>query len=61
MHTGKKQGEFRQDLEVDIVVMGILGMVNWIHKWYDETGEKSIEQIASIFTDFILRAVVVET
>jgi len=60
MHTGKKQGEFRQDLEVDIVVMGILGMVNWIHKWYDETGEKSIEQIASIFTDFILRAVVVE-
>src|SRR5690625_2801502 len=36
MHTGKKQGEFRQDLEVDIVVMGILGMVNWIHKWYED-------------------------
>lgn len=54
---GKEQGEFREEIEIDIVVMAILGMVNWIHKWYDERGEKSISQIADIFNDFILHAV----
>lgn len=55
--AGKEQGEFREELEVDIVVMAILGMVNWIYKWYDRNGEKSISQIADIFTDFILHGV----
>ncbi len=60
LDAGKETGEFRADLEVDIVVMGILGMVNWIYKWYDEDGEKTIEDIAYIFTDFILRGVLTE-
>lgn len=55
--AGKEQGEFREELEVDIVVMAILGMVNWIYKWYDREGKKSISQIADIFTDFILHAI----
>lgn len=55
--AGKERGEFRQELEVDIVVMAILGMVNWIYKWYNRDGEKTISQIADIFTDFILHAV----
>lgn len=57
IEEGKAQGEFRKEIEVDIIAMAILGMVNWIHKWYDEEGEKSISQIADIFNDFILRAV----
>lgn len=57
IQEGIEQGEFRKNLEVDITVMAILGMVNWMHKWYDEQGEKTIEQIADIFTDFILHAV----
>lgn len=55
--AGKEQGEFREEIEVDIVVMAILGMVNWIHKWYDEKGKKSISEIAEVFNDFILHAV----
>lgn len=55
--AGKEQGEFRKEIEVDIIVMAILGMVNWIHKWYNEDGEKSIDQISDIFNDFILHAV----
>src|SRR5699024_1729433 len=54
IEEGKAQGEFRKEIEVDIIAMAILGMVNWIHKWYDEEGEKSISQIADIFNDFIL-------
>jgi len=57
VNAGKEQGEFREEIEVDISVMAILGMVNWIHKWYDPNGEKSISQIADIFNDFILHAV----
>jgi len=40
--------------------MAILGMVNWIHKWYDEKGEMSIDQIADIFNDFILRGLLAD-
>lgn len=57
IEDGKQQGEFRPEIEVEIVVMAILGMVNWIHKWYDEDGPKTIDQIADIFNDFILRGV----
>ena len=37
--------------------MAILGMVNWIYKWYKKTGEKTIEEISDIFIDLILHAV----
>ncbi|RIU96252.1 TetR/AcrR family transcriptional regulator [Oceanobacillus picturae] len=54
---GKKAGEFRQDLSVEITSMAILGMVNWTYKWYKQSGEKSINEIGDIFVDLILRAV----
>lgn len=54
---GKEKGEFREDIQVDITVMAILGMVNWIHKWYDEQGDKTIDEIADVFTDFVLHAI----
>lgn len=57
VEAGKEQGEFRQEIEIDIVTMAILGMVNWIHKWYDEKGEKSIDQIADVYNDYILHAI----
>lgn len=57
IRAGKEEGEFREEIDVEMVVMAILGMVNWIHKWYDEEGEKTIDQIADIFNDFILHAV----
>ncbi len=54
---GKNSGEFRRDLSVDITAMAVLGMVNWIYKWYQPDGENSIEEIGDIFTDLILHAV----
>ncbi len=54
---GKKAGEFRQDLSVEITSMAILGMVNWTYKWYKQSGEKSINEIGDIFVDLILRSV----
>ena len=37
--------------------MAILGMVNWIYKWYKKSGENTIEEISDVFTDLILHAV----
>jgi hypothetical protein len=54
---GKKSGEFRQDLPVEITSMAVLGMVNWIYKWYQPDGENTIDEIGDIFMDLILRAV----
>ncbi|TRM12497.1 TetR/AcrR family transcriptional regulator [Lentibacillus cibarius] len=57
---GKKTGAFRRDLPEEITAMAILGMVNWIYKWYRPSGPKSIEEIATIFVDLILHAVLEE-
>ncbi|MEC5422576.1 TetR/AcrR family transcriptional regulator [Virgibacillus sp. C22-A2] len=59
---GKLCGEFREDLPVEITAMAILGMVNWTYKWYQQSGDKTIDEIGDIFVDLILHAVLqVET
>ncbi|GGJ45884.1 hypothetical protein GCM10007111_04840 [Virgibacillus kapii] len=57
IQEGKANGEFRQDLPVEITGMAILGMVNWTYKWYQQTGKYSIEEISDIFVDLILHAI----
>src|SRR5699024_3375510 len=57
IREGKKCGEFRENLPIEITGMAILGMVNWTYKWYKQSGEKSIEEIGAIFIDLILHAV----
>lgn len=58
---GVSSGEFRQDLAVDITGMAILGMVNWTYMWYQQTGEKTIEDIGEIYVDLIMHAVLNRT
>ncbi|MEN1969980.1 TetR/AcrR family transcriptional regulator [Lentibacillus sp. N15] len=54
---GKASGAFRSDLSVEITGMAILGMVNWTYMWYQQSGVKTIDEIAAIFVDLILHAV----
>ncbi len=60
IEKGQKMGEIRKELPVEITGMSILGMVNWTYKWYKQDGPKSIEEIAKIFTDIILRGILTE-
>lgn len=32
-------------------------MTNWTYKWYKETGRYSIEEIANIYADLVMNAV----
>ncbi|MFC4023037.1 TetR/AcrR family transcriptional regulator [Oceanobacillus longus] len=57
INDGKKCGEFREDLQVEITTMAILGMVNWMYKWYQTSGTNTIEEVGDVFIDLIMHAV----
>jgi AcrR family transcriptional regulator len=45
---GIRRGVFR-DLEPRLVVFGLLGMLNWVHKWYNPGGRWGAEEISGAF------------
>lgn len=57
---GKQCGEFRSSIDHDITTMAILGIVNWTYKWYDPSGEKTIDEISRLYVDLILHAILKE-
>lgn len=58
---GIEKGEFRNDLRSDIVIFGILGMVNRSYNWYNPDGEVSEEELVSTYMDIILNGIKKET
>jgi TetR/AcrR family transcriptional regulator, cholesterol catabolism regulator len=46
LRQGMKSGEFRPNLDVQVVSYGLLGMLNWLYKWYDPRGRLSIREVA---------------
>jgi len=38
-----------------IVTLAILGMGNWLYQWYSPNGRLSIDEIAGIFSDLIMK------
>jgi len=51
---GVERGEFAQ-VDVAIVTRAILGMCNWAMEWYSITGKLSGKEIASSFSELILK------
>ena len=51
---GMKAGEFRADLDPTVVVYGLLGMLNWLYKWYDPNGRLGPSEIAAQFSALAL-------
>jgi AcrR family transcriptional regulator len=54
LSQGVKTGEFPPDLDVKVVSFAILGMCNWMHRWYRQEGRLSIEEIIQQFTRLVL-------
>ncbi len=46
LREGVKSGEFRADLDVPVVSYGLLGMLNWLYKWYDPRGRLGVREVA---------------
>ena len=57
LREGVEQGEFRPDLDIQVTSYGLLGMLNWLYKWYDPQGRLSVQQVAGEFTRLALAGV----
>jgi AcrR family transcriptional regulator len=49
---GVRAGVFR-DVPARLVVFGVLGMVNWVHKWYNPAGRWGAEEISAAFLSLV--------
>jgi AcrR family transcriptional regulator len=54
IEEGVSTGVFRSDLESRVVTLGVLGMHNWIHRWYVRGGRLSLTEIGDVFAEMIL-------
>ncbi len=54
LREGIKSGEFRADLDVQVVSYGLLGMLNWLYQWYRPQGRLSVREVAEQFTAMAL-------
>jgi AcrR family transcriptional regulator len=54
VEQGVASGVFRSDLDPRLVMLGILGMHNWIHRWYVPGGRNSLTEIGDAFAAMVL-------
>ncbi len=60
INDGQQSGDFRESLPSTITTMSILGMVNWTYKWYQQDGEKDIEQVSSVYIDLLMHGLLTD-
>ncbi len=46
---GQARGEFKPQLNSKMIAFGILGMCNWMARWYDPEGEVSVEDVVETY------------
>jgi AcrR family transcriptional regulator len=54
LREGLKSGEFRPDFDVQVVSYGLLGMLNWLYKWYEPRGRLGVREVADQFSTLAL-------
>lgn len=51
---GVDKGELRRDLDPTLTSLAIVGMCNWMHRWYRPSGKVPAERVADTFASLIL-------
>ena len=51
---GIKTGEFRNNLQPEMITFAILGVTNWSYQWFNPSGEVSAKELAEMFSEFVL-------
>jgi len=49
VREGQASGEFRAEFDPKIAAYGLLGMCNWLSRWYDPAKEVTVEQIIDMY------------
>ena len=57
---GIEAGEFRKELHPKMIALAILGVTNWSYTWFNTAGDVSVEELAVMYSDFILKGVIQE-
>jgi AcrR family transcriptional regulator len=57
LREGVERGEFRPDLDIQVASYGLLGMLNWLYKWYDPQGRLKVQEVAEQFTHLALAGI----
>lgn len=50
VERGQAAGELKPELNAKLVAFGLLGMCNWVSRWYDPSESISIEEIIETFS-----------
>jgi AcrR family transcriptional regulator len=54
---GVTSGEFRQNLDIHLTRLAILGMCNWTYQWYRPDGPQDMDEISEQFADLVVMGV----
>ncbi|MGH9245428.1 MAG: TetR/AcrR family transcriptional regulator [Acidimicrobiales bacterium] len=54
LERGQRDGVICADLDPKFASLAILGTFNWMYQWYRPTGDRTPDEIAAIFADFLL-------
>jgi AcrR family transcriptional regulator len=54
---GQRAGIFRSDIDASVVMHGVLGMCNWVHRWYRPGGRNTLGEIGQQFATMIIDGV----
>lgn len=54
LRRGAAEGQLRSDLDPSLATFAILGMCNWMHRWYRPDGPASADAIADAFASLVL-------
>jgi len=57
LKEGIKEGQFRKDINLRLVLNAIFGMCNWTHKWYNTQGGLTPWEIGVYYADIVLRGI----
>jgi AcrR family transcriptional regulator len=58
IEEGQAQGIFKPELDPKMLAHGVLGMCNWMSRWYDPGKSISIEAITAIFFNMVAYGIV---
>ena len=54
--AGQKAGEIRPDINPHMATLALTGMLNWMHRWYDQS--QDIDDVIKVFTTIFLTGIV---
>ncbi|WP_019415590.1 TetR/AcrR family transcriptional regulator [Paenisporosarcina sp. TG20] len=54
LYEGIENGNFRNNLQPEIVAFAILGITNWSYQWFNPKGKTTAKDLSEIYTEMIL-------